>query len=79
MKLILWLILIALGVAILRYRYQIYNFTWEWWWANQYLGSNGTIVAISLIGMILIWAWAAYPFGAFDGFMDPRWLTLPNK
>lgn len=66
MRLITWIILIALGVAIIRYRFNIYEFTGEWDWANKYLSS--TMVAIVMIGMILIGAWAAYPFGAFDGF-----------
>ncbi len=46
--------LIAGGIAILRYRYQIYGFTGEWSLATKYLGGNGTIVALTLIGMFLI-------------------------
>ncbi len=76
MKLLTGLILIALGVAILRYRYQIYNFTGEWGWANQYLGGNGTITAISLIGLLLIGAGSAYPFGAFDNFGGQPQLSI---
>ena len=66
MRLITWIILIALGATIIRYRFNIYEFTGEWDWANKYLSS--TMVAIVMVGMILIGAWAAYPFGAFDGF-----------
>jgi hypothetical protein len=46
----------------MRYRYVIYEFTGEWGWASQYLGGNGTITAIVLIGMILIGVGVAYPF-----------------
>jgi hypothetical protein len=65
MKLLIWLMLIAIGATIIRYRFQVYEFTGEWDWANTYLSS--TMVAIILIGMVLIGAGAAYPFGAFDG------------
>lgn len=66
MKIITWLILIAIGWAIIRYRFNIYDFTGEWEWANKYL--NNTMIAIVLIGMILVGMGAAYPFGAFDWF-----------
>ncbi len=66
MRLLTWLILIAIGAAIIYYRFAIYEFTWEWGWANTYLGN--TMNAIVLVGMILIGMGSAYPFGAFDGF-----------
>ena len=53
-------------MAILKYRYQIYDFTGSWGWAEKYLGGNGTIFAISLIGMLLIGVGTAYPFGVID-------------
>lgn len=67
MNLITWIILIALGILILRYRYHIHSFTGEWSWATEYLGGNGTVVAISLIGALLIALGTAYPFGVLDG------------
>lgn len=79
MNILIWLILIALGIAILRYRYQIYNVTGEWWWASQYLGSNGTVVAISLIGMILIASGSAYPFWAFDNMNKQPQFNIGQK
>lgn len=66
MKFVIGFILIILGGIIIRYRYHIYGFTGDWWWAQKYLGGNGTITAISLLGAILIFAGFAYPFGAFD-------------
>ncbi len=66
MKIVTWLVLIAIGWAIIHYRFNIYDFTGEWEWANKYL--NNTMIAIVLIGMILVGMGAAYPFGAFDGF-----------
>lgn len=66
MDFIVGLLVILSGIAILRYRYQIYEFTGEWDWAIKYLGGNGTVVAISLIGMLLIGAGTAYPFGVID-------------
>ena len=67
MNFLLWLFFIWLGILVIRYRYVIHDFTGEWWWANTYLGWNGTVVAIVLIGMGCIAAGAAYPFGVFDG------------
>lgn len=66
MDLITWILIIICWIAILRYRFQIYEFTGEWGWANAYLWGNGTIVAISLIGMILIAVGTAYPFWVID-------------
>ncbi len=66
MKLLTGLILIAIGTAIIYYRFKIYDVTGEWAWASTYLGN--TMNVIVLIGMILIWAGAAYPFGALDNF-----------
>jgi hypothetical protein len=40
--------------------------TGDWEWAVKYLGGNGTVVAISLIGMLLIAAGTAYPFGVIE-------------
>ena len=71
MKLLTGLILIACGAAIIYYRFKIYDVTGEWDWANLYLGN--TMNAIVIIGMIVIGAGAAYPFGAFDDFD-----TVPN-
>ena len=64
-------------MAILRYRYQIYEFTGDWDWAVRYLGGNGTIVAISLIGALLIAVGTAYPFGVIDFTPTPA-TTLPG-
>ena len=66
MQFLTGLILIALGATIIYYRFRIYDVTGEWIWASTYLGN--TMNVIVLIGMILIGAGAAYPFGAFDGF-----------
>ncbi len=66
MKILVWMLLIAVGAAIIYYRFKIYGITGEWDWANKYVGN--TMVAIILFGMLLIGAWAAYPFGALDGF-----------
>lgn len=63
---IVGLILVAAGVALLRYRYQVHNFVGEWDWAQKFLGANGTVVALSLIGAGLIFVGVAFPFGAFD-------------
>lgn len=59
------IIIVVTGVAMLRYRYPIYHFTGEWGWAQKYLGSNGTVVAIALIGALLIFVGVAFPLGAF--------------
>jgi hypothetical protein len=66
MRVLYGLLIIALGVAILKYRYQIHNITGDWGWAEQYLGGNGTVSAISLIGAFLIAVGTAYPFGVVD-------------
>jgi hypothetical protein len=66
MRVLYGLLIIALGIAILKYRYQIHNFTGDWGWAEQYLGGNGTISAISLIGAFLIAVGTAYPFGVIS-------------
>ncbi|MBS9784462.1 hypothetical protein KGV55_03875 [Candidatus Gracilibacteria bacterium] len=66
MKFVMGLILIILGGVIIRYRYHIYHFTGDWGWAQRYLGGNGTVTAISMIGAGLIFIGFAYPFGAFD-------------
>lgn len=59
------LIIVVAGVSMLRYRYPLYHFTGEWGWAQKYLGSNGTVVAIALIGAFLIFVGVAFPLGAF--------------
>jgi hypothetical protein len=66
MKLIIWILIILSWITILKYRYQIYEFTGDWDWAVKYLGGNGTIVAIALIGSVLIALGTAYPFGVVD-------------
>ncbi len=66
MNFIIWILIIFAGIAILKYRHQIYEFTGEWDWAVKYLGSNGTVVAIALIGMIMIAVGTAYPFWVID-------------
>lgn len=71
MNIILGLFLIAIGILIIRFRYPIYHFTGEWGWAQKYLGGNGTVIAIILIWMLLIWIGAAYPFGAFNDVWSP--------
>lgn len=59
------IIIVVAGIAMLRYRYPLYHFTGEWGWAQKYLGSNGTVVAIALIGAFLIFVGVAFPLGAF--------------
>lgn len=65
MSFLIGLLLIAIGILIIRYRYQIHGFTGEWWWAQKYLGGNGTIVAIALSWALCIFIGVAYPLGAF--------------
>lgn len=77
MRILTSLILMAAGSAIIYYRFAIYDFTGEWEWANKYL--NNTAVAITLIGMFLIGAGAAYPFGVFDDFSIAPTATSPSK
>jgi hypothetical protein len=77
MNILLGLIIISTGIAVLRFRYQIYQFTGDWDWAIKYLGGNGTVVAIILIGMLLIGAGTAYPFWVFEGMNSPIVIT-PN-
>lgn len=45
----------------------------------KYLGGNGTVLAIVMIGMLLVGVGSAYPFGAFDGMNDPITVTVPAK
>lgn len=66
MNFLVGLILIATGILVLKFRYQVYHFTGDWDWASRYLGSNGTIVAISLFGAGLIFVGVAFPLGAFE-------------
>lgn len=46
--------LVGIGFSIMKYRYDIYRITGEWSWATQYLGGNGTISAIVILGMFCI-------------------------
>ncbi len=66
MNFLVGIILILAGIAVLKYRYPIYHFTGDWDWASRFLGANGTIVAISLIGAGLIFVGVAFPLGAFN-------------
>lgn len=66
MNLLLGIIIFALGVVLIRFRYQLYSFTGDWDWAIKYLGGNGTVVAIILIGMFLMGVGVAYPFWVFE-------------
>ncbi len=66
MDFVIGFILIGIGIALIKYRYVVYDFTGEWGWASTYLGGNGTIVAIVMIGMFLIGLGTAYPFGVVD-------------
>lgn len=70
MKFLVWLLLIIIGFQVMRYRYMIYNFTGSWPWADRFLGSNGTVVAIILFGGILIFIGVAYPLGAFSQLVN---------
>jgi len=44
----------------------------------KFLGANGTIVAIILIGAILMFIGVAYPFGIFEN-LDPRIVPTIKK
>ncbi len=78
MQYILWILFFGLGFATIFYRYGLYKITGDWEWAMKFLGANGTIVAIILIGAILMFIGVAYPFGVFEN-LDPRivptWLS----
>lgn len=50
MNFLVGLILIASGILVVRYRFMLYNFTGDWAWAQKFLGSNGTLVAITFFG-----------------------------
>ena len=65
-KLFVTIIGIASGAIILQYRKIVYEWTGRFAWAEEYLGSGGTIVVISLAGFLLIVMSIAYLFGAFD-------------
>jgi hypothetical protein len=77
MDFLLGFIIIGLWVATMRYRYEIHNITGNWGWAEQY--TWGTVNAIILIGMILVWVGTAMPLGAFEGFFDPKSFEPPKK
>lgn len=66
MNFLIGIILIIVGILLIKYRYPIYHFTGDWSFAQQYLGANGTVVAISLIGAGLIFVGVAFPLGAFN-------------
>lgn len=57
---------IAMGLGTLRYRKVVYSWTGKFYWAEKYLGSGGTILVITLVGLGLIFVSVAYPFGVFD-------------
>jgi hypothetical protein len=79
MDFLIALILILTGLAVMYYRYQIYDLTGEWTWAATYLGGNGTITAIVLIGMALI-AWGvAFPFWLGDDIKNPPKLRIESQ
>lgn len=53
-KLFYFLVFTSLGVTILKYRKKVFEWTGQWYWAEKYLGRGGTIVAITLIGMGMV-------------------------
>lgn len=57
---------IGMGLGTLRYRKVVYSWTGKFYWAEKYLGSGGTILVITLVGLGLIFVSVAYPFGVFD-------------
>jgi len=65
-KILYGILFFGVGVAILKYRRIVYEWTGRWGWAEKYLGSGGTITALTLLGLGLIALSIAYPLGAFD-------------
>lgn len=60
------LLIIGLGILVIYGRYYIYNFTGEWSFATEYLGGNGTVVAITLIGALMIFYGTMYFLGSAE-------------
>ncbi|GAB0174603.1 MAG: hypothetical protein HHAS10_04820 [Candidatus Altimarinota bacterium] len=79
MDFLIGFLIIGAGIAVMKYRYTVYGVTGEWGWASQYLGGNGTITAIVLIGMLLVGVGVAYPFGVFDNVGKQPTLQQANK
>lgn len=57
---------IAVGIGILKYRKIVYSWTGRFYWAEKYLGSGGTMIVITLVGLGLIFVSIIYPFGVLD-------------
>nr|MDD3719849.1 hypothetical protein [Candidatus Gracilibacteria bacterium] len=56
-------LLIGFGYLLIRYRRNVHSWTGNWVWAEKYLGSGGTYVALTFFGLFLIFLGAIYPFG----------------
>ncbi len=61
-KIFYTILLIWVWYGIIRYRKQVHSWTWNWYWAEKYLWSGWTYVALTLFWLFLIFLWAMYPF-----------------
>lgn len=61
-KIIYWIILIALGYLIIRYRRDVRSWTGNFVWAERYLGSGWTYLVLVLVWLALIFFGTIYPF-----------------
>ncbi|NVP17388.1 hypothetical protein HUU51_01595 [Candidatus Gracilibacteria bacterium] len=65
-KLFYSIFFIGIGYFIIRYRKQLHGWTGNFVWAEHYLGRGGTYFILILIGLILVFYGAMYPFGGTE-------------
>lgn len=65
-KIFYWILLFISWIATIKYRKVIYDWTGKFAWAEKYLWSWGTVLAITLAWMAMIFLSIAYPAWVFD-------------
>lgn len=78
-KIFYGILLFFAGLVIIKYRKIVYEWTGRFVWAEKYLGSGGTVVVITLIGLLLMFLWVTFPFWMYETLTKPTNIEQTNN
>ena len=70
-KIFYGILLFATGLVIIKYRKIVYEWTGKFAWAERYLWSWGTVVVLTLIGLLLMFLGVTFPFWMYETLTKP--------
>ncbi|EKD66112.1 MAG: hypothetical protein ACD_49C00064G0015 [uncultured bacterium (gcode 4)] len=78
-KIFYGILLFATGLVIIKYRKIVYEWTGKFAWAERYLWSGGTVIVLTLIGLLLMFLGVTFPFWMYETLTKPTNIEQTNN